>query len=193
MNGWTMELLEDSSIKDALSLIDPSLADGVRDEIEGLAHTVLMGPQSALTENGVPFVTVAGDRLKAEGAMIGGATTVTDGRPIILTQDDVNKAAINARDAWLFGAKGYRKSVCERAGTGAHVTLVWRKLPHFLLWSDWGSRVCIAMSARLAFETLEDGEQRPGCASSEHNALAPSPQQCCPTVDFFAINKAFSK
>lgn len=193
MNGWTMELLEDSSIKDALSLIDPSLADGVRIELDGLAHTVLTGPQSALTENGTPFVTIAGSCAKREGEIISGETVVAEGNPLILTQADVNKAAALASAVWLSGAKAYRRSVCERAGTGAHITLVWRKAPHFLLWSDWNSRVCIAMSARLAFETLEDGEQRPGCASSEHNALAQSPQRCCPTVDFFAINKAFAK
>lgn len=187
MIGWTMELLEDSSIKDALSLVDPTLAQDARSELEALAHQTLIGPQSAFSEAGTPFVTIAGSRMKREGEMICDPTMVSVGDPLILTQADVNRAAETARDVWLDGAKKYRHSIAERAGTGAHIVLVWRTPPEFILWSDTHMRICLAMRARLAFETIEDGAERPGCASSS------GPQSCCPQpVDFFAINKAFA-
>lgn len=194
MNGWTIEALEDSGIKDALSLIDPKLCAEAKHDLDAIAHQVIEGPKSALTERGMPFVSVVGSSVKAEGAVIVGKQLVASGNPLIVTQEAINAAALRARDAWSRGAKDYRKSVCERAGTGAHIVLVWRKHPEFFLWSDWNQCVCLAMRGRLAFETIEDGEQHPSCASSEHNALAASPPPShAKAVDFFAINRAFSE
>lgn len=197
MNGWTMELLEDSSIKDALALIDPALVIVTKHEIDSLAHTVLESPPAATTEGiatglATPFVTIMGSSVKPEGALVTGETLVASGNPMILTNESIAIAAKQACDAWREGAVNYWREVCRKAGSGAHIFLIWRKHPEFVLWSDWGSygqRVCIAMRGRLAFETLEDGQpwpypnEKPGRSSM----IEPS------SINFFAINKAFAE
>jgi hypothetical protein len=188
---WTMELLQDSSIADALALIDPALAQRAKQEMDDLAHAAIDGPAQAMTERGTPYVSIVGSSVKPEGMVIEGDQIVAQGNPIILTQADVNAAAERAVEVWLKGDKEYRRSVCEKAGTGAHIVLVWRVHPTFIMWSEWGHTVRLAMRGRLAFETIEaaeifTAENYIPCASHAREATPAAP-------DFLALNKAFSQ
>ena len=101
---------------------------------------------------------------------------------VIYPLEDLRIAAEKARDLWLEAVMSYRKDICKRAGTGAHIVLTWLVWPKVVMWYDCAMQ--IAVRARLAFEAIEECADEGGdCA----DRAAPKHK-----IDFLALNREFS-